>query len=359
MIKEGSTMFILNTWYIAAWDYEVVGAAPLPRRICNQPVVLFRDSEGKVAALEDRCCHRGTPLHLGKVINTGIQCGYHGMAFDGAGKCVEIPGQDTIPRNARVRSYPVVEKDEFIWIWMGHAEKADPALIVDYPYHNGHRAWPHKRDVYHVKADYMLLVDNLMDLTHLGYIHTTTIGGNPKIHVAAEMKVTPRPDGLHFIRRMRDSVPPATYIKAVDFKGNVDRWQEFDYRAPASIVQWTGAKDVGTGAYEGNQDGGFSLRIFHGLTPETETSSFYFWSAANGYRQNEPEATEHLFREVSTAFNEDRAVIEEQQARLSETGEVGLINIRNDAARVHMRRIVQRMLEAEQASGGEPERATA
>jgi phenylpropionate dioxygenase-like ring-hydroxylating dioxygenase large terminal subunit len=352
-------MFILNTWYIAAWDYEVAASAPLKRRICSQPVILFRDSGGKAAALEDRCCHRGTPLHLGKIVDTGIQCGYHGMVFDGAGNCVEIPGQDTIPRNAKVRSYPVVEKDEFIWIWMGDAEKADPTLIVDYPYHNDYGTWPHKRDVYHVKADYMLLVDNLMDLTHLGYIHTTTIGGNPKVHVAAEMKTTPKPNGLHFIRWMQDCAPPATYTKAVPFQGNVDRWQEFDYTAPTSIVQWSGAKDVGTGAYEGNRDGGFSLRIFHGLTPETETSLFYFWSAANGYRQNEPEATEQLFQEISTAFNEDKVVIEEQQIRLCETGEAGLVNIRNDAARIHMRRIVRKMLADERQSQGESESATA
>lgn len=350
-------MFILNTWYIAAWDYEVAKDKPLARRICNLPVVLFRDANNKAAALEDRCCHRGTPLHLGKVINTGIQCGYHGMVFDGAGKCVEIPGQDTIPRSAKVKSYPVVEKDEFVWIWLGDAEKADPSLIVDYPFNNDYQKWPHKRDVYHVKADYMLVVDNLMDLTHLGYVHTTTIGGNPSIHVNAEMKVEPKPDGLYFIRWMRNCQPPATYTKAVSFKGNVDRWQEFDYVAPSSIIQWSGAKDIGAGAYEGNRDGGFSLRIFHGITPETDSTCLYFWSAANGYRQDEPIATDQLFAEIGNAFSEDKAIIEQQQARLGETGEKGLVDIRNDAARIHMRRTVNRMLAAEQQP--EPVKATA
>src|SRR5262245_35814304 len=110
-------MFVRNAWYVAAYSNEVAGAL-LARRICNEPLVMFRDWHGRVAALENKCCHRGTPLDLGEIVEQGIQCGYHGLIFDGTGKCVFIPGQSIIPERAKVRSYPVIEKDQMIWVWM-------------------------------------------------------------------------------------------------------------------------------------------------------------------------------------------------------------------------------------------------
>ena len=343
-------MFIKNAWYIAAWAHQIT-TKPLARTICNEALVLYRDSaNGKVGALEDRCCHRGTPLSMGEVVEDGLQCGYHGLVFDNNGTCVRIPGQDKIPPKARVRSFPIVEKDEFIWIWMGEAAKADVSKIIDYPIHNDYKKWPHKHAMYHIKGGYMLMVDNLMDLTHLGFVHKNTIGGNARAHVDAKMKVTPTETGLHYIRWLLDSMPPPTYVKAVGFEGKVDRWQEFEYIAPGNIVQWSGALAVGQGAQEKReQDGGFQLRLFHGLTPETDTTCFYFWSTANGYRQDDPQATEILYSEIDRAFLEDKVFVEGQQAILSATGEDRLVDIVSDAARVHMRRTVNRLIAQENA----------
>jgi len=344
-------LFIREEWYIAAWGDEVQGEKPLARRICGESVVLFRDATGRVGALTDRCAHRGAPLQLGCVTERGLQCGYHGLVFDRSGTCVRIPGQERIPSRASVHSYPAVEKDGFVWIWIGDAARADASRIVDFPYHNDGERWPHKHAMYPIQANYMLMVDNLMDLTHLGYVHTSTIGGNPNTHVEAEMRTEPRPNGLYFLRWMRNSMPPPTYVKATGFAGRIDRWQEFEYIAPGSVLQWTGAVDAGGGdaAYaDGVPEGGLTFRLFHGLTPATETSCHYFWSAANGYRQHDPQATEQLFSEIAGAFLEDKRVVEAQQARLTETGEAGLIDIVTDKARLHMRRVVERRL-AEQA----------
>ncbi len=341
-------MLLCNAWYIAAWADEV-GAEPLARRICNEPIVLFRDGSNRVAALADRCCHRGAPLHMGTVVADGIQCGYHGLVIDGSGRCVRIPGQVLIPEDARVRGYPAVEKDQLVWLWMGDPAKADTAGIVDFPYHNDRARWPNKHDVYPIKANYMLMVDNLMDLTHLGYLHAKTVGGNPAAHVEAEMKTTRTANGLKFVRWLRNSVPPPTYVKAAGFTGRVDRWQEFEFVAPSSVLQWTGATDAGTGAVGGEREGGFQFRLFHGLTPETDTSCFYFWSVANGYRQNEPEATEQLYQEIAPTFVEDRVMVEAQQARLGEFGESDLVDIASDATRMHMRRMVERLIATAQS----------
>jgi vanillate O-demethylase monooxygenase subunit len=339
-------MLLRNAWYIAAWADEL-GSAPIARRICNEPVVLFRDREGRTAALEDRCCHRAAPLHLGSIVESGLQCGYHGLIFDGSGQCVAIPGQTRIPEEARVRSYPVVEKNQLVWLWLGDAALADPASIVDFPYHD---TWPNKHDVYPIKGNYMLMVDNLMDLTHLGYLHAKTVGGNPGQHVEAEMKTVRTPTGIRFTRWMKNSVPPPSYVRAAGFQGRVDRLQIFEFVAPSTILQWTGAADAGSDHTDPERDFRFQFRLFHGLTPETDNSCFYFWSCGNGYRQNDPDATEQLYREIAPTFVEDREMVEAQQARLGEFGETGLVDIASDANRMHMRRLVERLVAAEQGA---------
>ena len=159
-------MFIGNAWYMAAWTDEL-SDKPMSRRICDQPIVLFRSVEGRAAALYDSCCHRGVPLSVGTVVDAGIQCGYHGLVFGCDGICVHIPGQDRIPARARVRSYPVRERDQMIWIWMGDPEQADTGLVIDYPFHNDRTRWPHRHGVYEVAASYLMLLDNLMDWHYL------------------------------------------------------------------------------------------------------------------------------------------------------------------------------------------------
>lgn len=269
-----------------------------------------------------------------------------------------VPGDHNIPPGARVRSYPVVEKDEFVWIWMGDPARADRSLIIDYPYHAGPRSWPHKHAVYDIKGGYMLVIDNLMDLSHLGYVHGETVGGMPGVHVEAKMHVVRTPTGVKFDRWMLDSIPPPTYVKAVGFEGRVDRWQETEFIAPGSVTQWIGAVDAGTGTfqdwkYEGSREDGFALRLFHGVTPETETSCHYFWSSANGYRQDQPEATEQLFDEIARTFDQDARIIGAQQARLLETPGGPLVDIHGDGARIHARRAVERMLADENEGRGQ------
>jgi phenylpropionate dioxygenase-like ring-hydroxylating dioxygenase large terminal subunit len=350
-------MFIRNAWYVAAWSDEVTDK-PLARRILNEPLVLFRDGS-RAAALADMCCHRGAPLSCGKVVASGLECGYHGMVYGSDGACVHIPGQVHIPAKARVKSYPIVEKDTCLWIWMGDPAAADPSRIVDYPFHNDTAHWPHMHTMYPVNGSANLMIDNLMDLTHLGYVHGSTIGGNPQSHVDAIMDTQPTETGLKFTRWMLDSPAPPTYKKAVpELADRIDRWQEFEFVAPASVLQWVGATDAGTGAYDqGKRDGGFSMRIFHALTPETDTTCLYFWSTLNGFRPNDPQATLKIFSEVSAAFKEDQYIVQEQQARITECGEAGLINIVADGARVHMRRVLDKMFAAESPSSTEPVRA--
>lgn len=353
--------FIKNAWYIAAWSNEITDK-PLARTLGGDPVVIYRDAEGKAAVLQDRCCHRGAPLSLGEVVPMGLQCNYHGMVFGTDGKCVHIPGQERIPSKACVRAYPVVERDETLWIWLGDPAKADPSQILDYPFNNDHRNWPHKYGVMHLAGHYMHIIDNLMDLTHLGFVHKKTIGSGPaKEYVDALMKTERTTTGVKLVRWFLNHEPPATYVKAVGFKGKVDRWQEFEFVAPGNVVQFTGATDAGTGAYDQNKrDGGFALRILHSVTPETDTSCHYFFVPAHGYRQDEPEATGQLFDEIYRTFLEDKLFIEQQQERLTRWPDPQ-IDMVSDGARVQTRRYVAERLaeEAKEASAVDSQRVPA
>lgn len=323
---------------------------PLARTFLNDEVVLFRDSDGNAAAVEDRCCHRATPLRLGEVTELGIQCGYHGMTFDGTGKCVLIPGQDAIPASAAVRAYPIIEKQEIVWIWMGDPELADESkLLVDYPWLDDQESWPHLHDMYEIECGYQLLVDNLMDLTHIPFIHRNTIGGGSQDgQVNATMDVTPTDTGVHYIRWMENIAPPPTYVKGAGFAEGtmVDRWQEFDYVVPSTVVQWTGALPVGMGATENReQDGGFNLRLYHGATPRTDTSCYYFWSPLNGYKPQDREATELLFKEIAFTFNEDLEFLEAQQAAMTRDPDGVIVNIKHDKAVIQANRALAKLIE--------------
>ena len=159
--ESANAPYLRNAWYVGAWDYEL-DKGILARTIMDEPIAFFRDASGKVGAVEDRCCHRGAALTDGKVIETGLQCGYHGLVFNGKGQCVEIPGQDAIPPMAKIKSYPIVEKQEFVWIWMGDPALADESKIIDWPYHkSGANPLPHCKDVMPFKANYLMLIDKV------------------------------------------------------------------------------------------------------------------------------------------------------------------------------------------------------
>jgi phenylpropionate dioxygenase-like ring-hydroxylating dioxygenase large terminal subunit len=338
--------FVRRAWYVAAWSDDV-GPTPFGRRICNEPVVFFRDTSGQVHALADYCCHRGFPLSAGQVVGDELQCGYHGLTFRGDGACTAIPGQNSVPARARVRAYPTVEKDAMVWIWMDEPELADATKIVDHPYHTDPVAWPHRHATIEIKCAAQLLVDNLMDLTHLGYVHVKTIGGDPQAQVAANLETRAREDGLAFTRWLLDSATPPTHLVAVPKLGDrIDRWQEFDYSAPACIRQWSGSMPAGLGAYpDGRTNEYFSVQIFHGITPETADTTFYFWSVAIGFGQDDPTNIERVAAEVARTFNEDKDALELQHARISEIDAAKLVNIVSDGTRVQMLRVFERMLE--------------
>ncbi len=166
--------FVRNAWYVAAYPNEL-DADFIARRFLDEAVVMFRTSGGKIAALDDHCPHRVVPLSIGKRAGDAIQCGYHGTVVAADGRCLRIPGQAHIPNNATTRTYPAIERFGFVWIWMGEPALADEALVpnlfwMDDP------DWTAAKGYIHMDADYRLVTDNLLDLSHETYIHSSSLG---------------------------------------------------------------------------------------------------------------------------------------------------------------------------------------
>lgn len=337
-----------NAWYLAAWGSEF-SAQPLARTILNEPIILFRGADGVAAALEDRCCHRAAPLSMGTVVPEGVQCKYHGMIFAQDGKCVYIPGQETIPPQARVRSYPIVERKEFVWIWMGEAEKADPSDIVEFPPANS-RPGSRQHGMVPVSCNYLLLIDNLMDLTHIPFVHNNTIGGAAQVDLLnASVRAERTPRGVHYVRWTLEHTPPPFHVKlmGIDPGTKIDRWQDFEYVAPMSVLQWAGGLESGRDAQrEREQPGALSLRLYHGATPETDNSCFYFWMRANSL-PDDPQSANTIVGEIKKVLAQDLAILEGQNARLMRGGDRPLVDLKNDNLRIMARRALDRMIALE------------
>lgn len=338
-------MFVHNSWYVGAWSDEIGPGGLLARTLLGERVVFYRLSDGSLAALEDRCCHRGLPLSMGCVRGDQLQCGYHGLTFDRDGICVHVPGQERVPPAARVRRFEVVEQDHLVWIWMGEEGRADAAAIVRHPWHDD-PAWMWVKDRYLVHANYQLITDNLMDLTHVGYVHGRTIGGTPQAHSEAEATTTGTDRGVKVVRWMLDSIPPPAYTAAHQFKTErVDRWMEIEFFAPCTVRIYTGAVDVNTGATAGRRDGGFAFMGLNVQTPETEASTHYFWSGA-GNKPGVPAARARLLESLQITFAEDKVIVEAQQASL-DARPGPLVMIGSDAGMMRARRLVGAMVETE------------
>src|SRR4030095_9817450 len=205
-------MFLKNCWYVAAWDHELIDGKLLPRTLLEERVLLYKGESGKVVALKDRCCHRGAPLSLGRLEGDCIRCMYHGLKFDPTGKCIQIPGQDNIPAKLGVRSYPVVERDHLVWIWMGEPELANPDDILDFPYLRDPQ-WKGIPGYLHYDANYLLIVDNLSDFAHLAFVHTKTLGGSEEYAYVTKPVVMERQERGLKVERWHMNAPPPPFHK--------------------------------------------------------------------------------------------------------------------------------------------------
>lgn len=333
-------MFLRNYWYAAAWGHEL-GGKPVAKRVLDQPVALIRTGNG-VAAFDDCCPHRMAPLSLGTIQGDTIACGYHGLRFDCAGTCVEIPGQSNIPPRLRVKTYPAVERWKLVWLWMGEPAQADEAAIPELPWLASEQ-WGYSHGTIPYECGVELLVDNLMDLSHTTYVHRNTIGTDAVAQTP--VKSTLDGDVVRVERQMYDTEPSIMYRKAGGFTGKVDRWQKIAFHPPYNIIIDAGAVPVGTN----DKSKGIDTRIINILTPETDRRTLHFWAFARDFAVRDPGMTKMIGDFLVTTFNEDAGIIAGQQDNLAARSERDLLSVNADAGVVSARRVISRLLSAEAA----------
>ena len=308
-------MFMTDCWQVAGFAAEVTDRM-LTRMLAGIQVLLYRTADGSVVAMQDRCPHRYLPLSLGRKHGDVVECSYHGLQFGPLGNCVKVPGQDLIPERAAVRVYPTVEMHTFVWIWLGDAAKADPALVPDFHWMDDPE-WAVAEGYHFVQADYRFLIDNLLDLSHETFVHPETIGNAAVADSPVSAKVIDRKT-VRVHRDMYACEPPPQFVALAGFTARIDRWHTTFYTPPGFCVIEVGAVPAG----DGDRSRGFEARILNLITPATEKTSHYFWGHARNVRRDDEALTEVIRASLVTTFDQDKFILEAQQIESDRAGSI-------------------------------------
>jgi phenylpropionate dioxygenase-like ring-hydroxylating dioxygenase large terminal subunit len=345
--KMVSGTYLRNAWYVAAWSDDLADGQLLPRTILKQPVVLYRKADGNVAALEDRCPHRFAPLHMGKIVNgDAVQCPYHGLEFDASGACVLNPhGTKNIPPRARVRSYPVTEKHKAIWIWMGEREP-DLAKVPDFSVlDNVPEMHATKRDRITIRANYELIIDNLLDLSHTSYLHDGILGNSDTV----ESEITVEQDGQDVVvgRHAGNAAAPGLFAMMPSTPDKVTRMR---WMPPSNLRLVTGICMPGA-----VPESGTGYHAIHMLTPESDKTTHYFFTAVRfNVLTADEELNARIQDKISTtrrfAFEEQDAPVIEAQQEIIDAAltPVNPVILAIDVGPVRYKQILQKLIRDEQ-----------
>jgi vanillate O-demethylase monooxygenase subunit len=334
-------MWIRNAWYVAAWTHEIEPGRIHARTIIDQPLVIYRTSDGAIVALEDRCPHRFAPLSMGRLEGDSLRCMYHGLKFAPDGRCIEIPGQALIPQSACVRHYPLEVVGSWVWIWMGDADEADPATIppslaLDDP------AWRLQAGQLDYDADYLLIDDNLLDLSHLSFTHEKTLGLDMPQWANERPRTVPLDRGLRFQRWLRNH-PPRGFMKKLGER--VDVWNSYDFLFPGIFLQRTGFYPAGT-AEESHGQAPEGEPLFYrideqAVTPVGRRASRYFYAVGTRAQDIDSGKLGRLFDVTTTAFHEDKRIIEAQQKLIDLEPDRAMLPTSLDAGPTRFRKLVE------------------
>jgi vanillate O-demethylase monooxygenase subunit len=339
--------YVRNAWYVAGWAHELPAMAPQGISILSERIVIWRSEHGDVHALEDRCIHRLAPLSLGRCEGERLRCMYHGLLFGSDGKVVEIPGQDLIPPKARVRRYPVAERHSWIWVWMGDEDKADDSLIPpavgldhpDYVLGHGHLNY---------EAEARLINDNLLDFSHLTYVHADSFGAGPEF-AETQARITPLERGIRYERWVENSYGSASRKSDEP----MDSFMTYDFLIPGILLMTGGVFPLGTAQARGFGPPDLSQAVSgvtftsQAVTPMGDRSSRYFFSWGPHRSQGDEAVRDALMGIAAQAFMEDKVMIEAQQKVIDDTAEPQVMPTAHDRGVTLFNRLVDRMAREE------------
>lgn len=340
-------MFLRNCWYVAGWskDYDRTLKA---QTLLGDNIVLYRLEDGTPAALEDACPHRKLPLSMGQLEGDTLVCGYHGLTFDCTGNCTDSPTQRGMtPRRAVVRSYPVVDRYNLLWIWMGDADKADPAEIYEIENFDDPSWGCTDGGMLPIACNYLWVVDNLLDPSHVAWVHVTSFAGGGTDSAPLDMEQTDQ--GVIVSRWIYDQPASPYYKDLVKFPGNCDRKQHYEMSVPAIALNKSIYTPIGTGGPDAAMVDETYINIsYNFMTPVDEKNTQYIWFQHRNTDPTDKAISEKMNAGAVMAFNEDKEILEAVQkgmdAMITPNIDLGL-----DLGAKTFRRKLQRLIDAEQA----------
>lgn len=316
--------YLKNTWYVAMWAQDLPADKLVGRTITEQPLVLFRDPHGDPVAMLDRCPHRFAPLQLGTLCDRGqkIKCGYHGLEFDTSGTCVHNPHSQTIPAAARVPVFKAVQRHSLIWVWMGD-KQAQPDLIPDYSaFDESNNERVSRRETIELEVNYQLMTDNLLDLSHVSFLHDGVLGHSGMVQ--GQIKVDREGDTLYVKRATPEVAPPGMFDLLYKRDGQpVDVWADMRWNAPACMLNNAGVCPPGAA-----RDTGVWILGAHILTPISQFRSQYHFAAVryddavvrNAEQQSEVMEKLSALRRYAFEEQDEPMVLAQQTAQLAAGG---------------------------------------
>ncbi len=344
-MRHPITNFPKRQWWVGAYSTEVERKI-FARTILNNRVAFFRTEDGKAQAVNAFCPHRNFPFEKSTLVGDKIRCGYHGFEYDCAGTCTDMPTQNknNIPTNQVLQTYPLVEKGGVIWIWTGEPELADESSVPDIESLGaGAESWKSVHgDPFHIKARYTLMIDNLLDLTHVSFIHLDTIPGAENV---AKTKGVVSQDGDRLlVTRSGKNIPHNPYYALLfpDYSGSVDQHFDTNYIAP-SLIQ-TGGPLI---ASETQELLGVT-NYLHFLTPETEHSCTYFTMSTRSMQPDSP-TLDAIFNKQNTEIGpQDKEAVENIEQSFINFPELAReISCTEDFGSLRVRKILARQIESE------------
>jgi vanillate O-demethylase monooxygenase subunit len=337
-------MFLRNVWYVAEWARDV-GRELRPVEMLGEKIVLYRREDGTPVALEDACPHRKLPLSMGRIKGDDVECGYHGLVFDCSGHCVRVPGQERIPPAARVRSYPAADKWGLIWVWMGEPLLADPDLIFPVTHYDD-PAWGRNRGGDMVlDCNYMYMNDNLLDPSHVAWVHQTSFADPACEETPLLVDVTAT--GVTVSRWMLSSDIAPFYRSLVPFEGKADRLQQYEVRFPSHALIKSIFTPAGTGGSDRSlHPQAFIMDSYNFMTPVDENRTRYFWFQTRNVMPDSEEVSQRMNDGIRSVFEEDRSVLKAVHAGIA-ASTTPTLDLAIDAGPLRFRRVLNQMIAAE------------
>ena len=342
-MADANTPFVHNAWYVIAEGSEIT-RQPISRVVLGHSIVLFRREDGVPIALQNRCCHRSFPLVHGKVEGDTIRCGYHGLRFNADGRCVEIPMQKTVPSSVRVRAYRTVERGPFLWIWMGGEATADPACLPFQPWMDD-PGWDRRWGYLHVKGSYVHLHENLLDLSHLSFLHESTFGTAEYARAPVETKI--ESNDIQVWRHVECRLPPI-YSKPLGWAdARALRSSASQFVAPGLHVNTGIFRNLDQPQVAGEESP--TVRVAQLITPETPHSTHYWSLQARNFACGDDAMGDFMIQQQLAAFREDLFALERitELLTLESDGSSPQVSLPTDKAGVLMRRHLRHLAELE------------